>query len=166
MYLNALYRRAYHLDFAEDREYLSLVEDLLKEPMVQNMKNFQQHSDITLLNHVITVSFLSYTISKRLGWNHIACARAGLLHDLVTYDWHVKEKSHRFHGYRHPGFAAENAKTITDLIPLEEHIIRRHMWPLTPLPPKHKEAWLITFVDKFCATKETLRKYQRNPEVF
>jgi uncharacterized protein len=41
-------------------------------------------------------------------------------------------------------------------------MIRRHMWPLTVIPPKYKEAWALTLVDKVLATRETLRKYQKH----
>ena len=86
----------------------------------------------------------------------------GILHDYVTYDWHVPDPSHRLHGFRHPGFAVTNSRKITELSALEENMIRRHMWPLTVVPPKYKEAWALTLVDKVLATRETLRKYQKH----
>ena len=121
-----------------------------------------QHSDITLLMHVRAVSWMTYTFCKTLGWDHVAAARAGILHDYVTYDWHVPDPSHRLHGFRHPGFAVKNSLEITELSALEENMIRRHMWPLTVIPPKYKEAWALTLVDKVIATRETLRKYQKH----
>lgn len=160
MWLGNLYAEAFHV---KEPEYLSIVGDLLKLEGVRQMAGFKQHSDITLLEHVLCVSFLAYLICKRLGWDYRAAARAGLLHDLVYYDWHVPDPSHRFHGFRHPRFALENARKLTRLSPVEENCIVRHMWPLTPIPPRYKEAWVITLVDKYCATKETLRKYQRKP---
>ncbi len=105
---------------------------------------------------------MTYTFCKTLGWDHVAAARAGILHDYVTYDWHVPDPSHRLHGFRHPGFAVTNSRKITELSALEENMIRRHMWPLTVVPPKYKEAWALTLVDKVLATRETLRKYQKH----
>ncbi len=161
----ALYRRSFNLNTENDREYLELVSDLLDTNEVQYLKNNIQHSDINALDHVRSVSYIAYTVCKHSGLNYKAAARAGLLHDLVYYDWHDDDPSHRLHGYRHPGFALKNARELTTLSPLEENIIIRHMWPLTPTPPRYKEAWVVTLVDKYCATRETLRKYQRNPEV-
>lgn len=154
------YPYAYRPELIEDEEYLALVAPLLAEEGIQNLGNFLQHSDITLLMHVQAVSFMTYTLCKTLGWDHKAAARAGILHDFVTYDWHDPDPSHRFHGFRHPGFALQNSRKITELSPLEENMIHRHMWPLTPVPPKYKEAWGLTIVDKVLATGETLRKYQ------
>jgi len=31
------------------------------------------------------------------------------------------------------------------------------MWPVTPVPPRYKEAWVITLVDKLVATGEFSR---------
>ena len=154
------YPCAYHPEQITDKEYLALVDPLLAEPGIQKMNDFIQHSDITLLMHVRAVSYMTYTFCKTLGWDGEAAARAGILHDYVTYDWHVPDPSHRFHGFRHPGFAVKNSREITELSALEENMIQRHMWPLTVVPPKYKEAWALTLVDKVLATGETLRKYQ------
>ena len=43
-----------------------------------------------------------------------------------------------------------------DISPKEENIILRHMFPLTPVPPKYKEGWVVTLCDKYCATRELL----------
>ncbi len=143
-------------------EYHSYVADLLELPGIQNLDNYIQHSDITTYQHVCRVSYLTFRICKRFGWDARAGARAGILHDYVTYDWHEKgDGSHRFHGFRHPGFARENAKRdVPDLTPVEENAILRHMWPLTPIPPKYKEGWALTAADKYLATQETLQKYR------
>ena len=161
----AMYRAfpcAYHAERIEDEAYIAIVSPLLAEPGIQKLGDFVQHSDITLLMHVRAVSWMTYTFCKTLGWDHVAAARAGILHDYVTYDWHVPDPSHRLHGFRHPGFAVTNSRKITELSALEENMIRRHMWPLTVVPPKYKEAWALTLVDKVLATRETLRKYQKH----
>lgn len=145
----------------EDRDYLSLVHDLLEKEEVQYMKNTIQHSNITTFEHVMSVSYMSYELCKKLNWDYRAAARAGLLHDLVYYDWHTPDPSHRLHGYRHPGFALKNASEITELSELEKNIIYRHMWPLTPIPPRYKEAWVITLVDKCCACREIIKGWKK-----
>ena len=62
---------------------------------------------------------------------------------------------HHLHGYRHPNYACLNAKELYPLLSeKEEKIIRRHMWPLTLMPPGSKEGFVVTFADKYCATIE------------
>ena len=146
----------------ETPEYDSYIQDLLEQPGIQNLSRFYQHGDVTTLQHVRRVSRMTYRICKKHGWDARAGARAGILHDYVTYDWHEPgDGSHRLHGFRHPRFALQNAKEITDLSPVEENAILRHMWPLTPIPPRYREAWALTLADKFCAMQETLRNFRR-----
>lgn len=163
-FLRKYYAHAFNLDKDNDADYMELVGDLLDLKEVQYMKKNIQHSDITTFEHTLCVSYIAYKLCKILGWNFKAAARAGLLHDLVYYDWHDPDPSHRFHGYRHPGFALKNARELTELSKLEEDIIHRHMWPLTPTPPRFRESWVVTLVDKYCATKETMRKFKKYPE--
>jgi uncharacterized protein len=48
---------------------------------------------------------------------------------------------------------------------MEENIIRRHMWIITLVPPRYKEGYVVTFVDKFCAAKEFLTGLLGHPDV-
>ena len=41
-----------------------------------------------------------------------------------------------------------------ELNDLEKDVIVKHMWPLTIKFPKYKESYIVTFVDKYCATVE------------
>ena len=77
------------------------------------------------------------------------------------YDWHKKDDGHRWHGFRHGKTAARNAKRDYRLNRLEEYIIARHMFPLTVLPPKSKEGWMVCLADKWCAAEETVRPFFR-----
>ena len=39
-------------------------------------------------------------------------------------------------------------KVFPDLNKKERNIILRHMWPLTIIPPRYKEAWIVQYCDK------------------
>ena len=41
----------------------------------------------------------------------------------------------------------------------EKDIIIKHMWPLTIIPPRYIESFIITLVDKYCALKESYNYY-------
>ena len=55
----------------------------------------------------------------------------------------------------------KNAKALSkkqgvELTEIEQNIIKRHMFPLTVIPPKHKESVIVCLVDKYVATKEII----------
>ena len=82
--------------------------------------------------------------------------RGALLHDYFLYDWHNKEQSPGLHGFKHPYIALKNAEEDYDLNDIEKNIILRHMFPLVPIPPRCKEAWIVCVADKYCALGETV----------
>ena len=138
----------------EDEEYMSYVQDLLETEAVKKLANYTQHVHSTRLEHSISVSYYSYLLAKKWGGNAKATARAGLLHDLFYYDWRTTKFDEGTHAYIHPRIAVKNAEKITELSDLERDIILKHMWGATIAPPKYKEGYIVTFVDKYCAVKE------------
>jgi len=42
------------------------------------------------------------------------------------------------------------------LPPVKKNTLPRHMFPLCPIPPRCREAWLVCAADKYCALLETL----------
>jgi uncharacterized protein len=138
----------------EDQEYMSYVEDLLEKEEVQRLSNYTQHVHSTRLDHSISVSYNSYKLAKKWNGDARATARAGLLHDLFYYDWRTTKFDEGSHAYMHPRIAVKNAEKLTELSDLERDIIIKHMWGATIAPPKYKESYIVTMVDKYCAVKE------------
>ena len=87
--------------------------------------------------------------------NMDALVIGALLHDYFLYDWHDGKGRH-LHGFTHPKCAFRNAEKDYTLSPRVKNIIVRHMFPLTPIPPACKEAWIVCIADKICAIEETL----------
>ena len=143
-----------------NEEYMKCVEDVFYSDAVKKMDEFTQHGSTTTLEHSINVSYYSYKIAKLLHLDYKSAARAGLLHDLFLYDWHLQPKGDPLfqkHGFTHPQKALENASKYFVLNDKEKDIIKKHMWPLTLTKvPKYKESFLISFVDKYTSTSETV----------
>lgn len=128
-------------------------ENLLKE------KDFIQHGTTSCYLHSLAVAYYSFNLARRLG---IKCrfrslVRGAILHDYFLYDWHEKSDLHRLHGFSHPYKAFENASEEYLLNDIEKDIILRHMFPLTLIPPKHVESFIVCIVDKICSLSETFR---------
>jgi len=124
-------------------------------------REFIQHGDVTVYAHVTSVARASLSFAEHLGRAGISIDRASLLrgallHDYFLYDWHDPDPSHRLHGFRHPFFALARAEEDFELTPRERNIIVRHMFPLVPVPPTCREAWIVCLADKWCALRETV----------
>ncbi len=151
------YVRSYCLTPVGDADFFDIVGDLYFTDEVQGLKKYPQHSNINRLDHITSVTYMSYKAAKKLGLDVNAAARGAVLHDLFYYDWHDPARWHRPHGYKHPRFALENAKRLNKSITKkEENIILRHMFPLTVIPPRYPEGLVVSLADKYCATRELL----------
>ncbi len=155
-------------------EWFKIVEPILKNDEFQKRKLFPHHHNMSVWEHSILVSFKSYKVSKRFKVNSINCAIAGLLHDFYPWSWMYNEALEELdngkylievwtkhplfkrHGFTHAKAAAENYikyfpeyenKRITNSI-------KRHMFPLNIVPPRYKEGYIVTMVDKFNSFKE------------
>ncbi len=134
--------------------------DILQSQNFRSTKAHIQHGNMTVNAHCMNVAKYSLAISKKL---HISCnqrelIRGALLHDYFLYDWHVGDyaKAHNLHGFYHPGRALKNASEEYELSAREKDIIKKHMWPLTIVPPTFREAWIVSAADKWCSLMETL----------
>ncbi|RSX56133.1 phosphohydrolase [Bifidobacterium dolichotidis] len=135
--------------------------EILDHDNMQVMQDAFQHGRISTYDHSVRVACLAVKLADRLHlWRRVdlkSLVRAALLHDYFLYDWHHHDGgTHRWHGFRHGRTAATNAHRDFNLNHVEHNSIHRHMFPLTPIPPKHIEGWLVTFADKISATVETL----------
>ena len=86
-----------------------------------------------------------------------------MLHDFYFYNWRNKnvEGQKKFHAMRHPNIALTNAEEVFDLNDLERDIIKKHMWPMTVVLPSYLESYIVTLVDKYCATVEFLKGFRK-----
>ena len=146
----------------EDKEFISIIEDIINNETVQKMKNFRQHYNSSCFDHCLCVSYYSYLICKKLNLDYKSAARAAMLHDLFLYDWRIRVDGRKgLHAFTHPKTALENSLKLFELNNKEKDIILKHMWPVTVKLPKYLESYIITFVDKHCAISETIKSIQK-----
>lgn len=135
--------------------------DILKSTNFQSTREHIQHGTVTVHAHCINVAKHSLMLADKLKvrFKRRELIRGALLHDYFLYDWHDKDHINPFklHGFFHPGRALKNATRDFELTEREKDIIRKHMWPMTIIPPMCREAWIVTAADKWVSLKETLR---------
>jgi len=137
-----------------EAEFITTARPLLELPAVAKLAQYNHHRGKTRMNHVKEVAYLSFRWGKRLSLDTEAIIRGALLHDLFYYDW--LHEGPRLHGFRHHNIALENARHITALTEKEVDIIKKHMWPLTIIPPRYMESLVVSLVDKFCSIRDYL----------
>jgi len=138
-----------------EKEFMNMAAPLLENPMVAGLSQYPHHRGKTRLDHVTEVAALSFFWGKRFSLDCRAIVRGALLHDLFYYDW--LHEGPRLHGFRHHRIALENARRVTRLSEKEADIIKKHMWPLTLIPPRYPESLIVCLVDTFCSVKDYVR---------
>lgn len=138
--------------------------DILKTDKFVESDQYIQHGSMSVMQHSIHVAKYSLRLAKKLGiqCNRRDLVRGALLHDYFQYDWHSKEHCglRNLHGFYHPGIALRNAEKDYELTKRQRDVIKKHMWPLTVIPPVCREAWIVTMADKYCSLMETLHLHR------
>ncbi len=163
------WRRNFEERRALRKEIRAAAKDILMSQRFNSTKSYIQHGNMTVNDHCIHVAEYSLFFSKKLP---ISCSRkelirGALLHDYFLYDWHIPDEKnpHKLHGFYHPGVALRNASMDYKLTPREREIIKKHMWPLTVVPPTCREAWIVTAADKWCSLMETIHLHRGHGKI-
>lgn len=138
-------------------------EDILSSEGMKIEKKCVQHGIYSVYDHSLFVTSMCLSIAYqfKIKVNERALVRGALLHDYFLYDWHEPIKRNRIHGFTHPAAALHNAQKEFELGKIEKNMIHRHMFPLTPIPPKYRESVILCIADKICATYETADGFKR-----
>ena len=148
----------YHLSDEQEKYFYDTLEELCRQSRLLESHRYMQHGDTSVFRHSVSVAYFSYYLALKMNApvDIHSLVRGALLHDYFLYDWHQKDPSHRLHGFRHPKTALGNAQRDYYLNWKEKNIIARHMFPLIPVPPQCREAWIVCLADKWCALGETM----------
>ena len=139
-----------------------ILNEIRESSRFKNSKQFIQHGKTSVYMHSVSVAYMSCYIAEKynLSVDYYSLITGALLHDYFLYDWHDKEDGHkRPHGFYHPSAALANAERDIQINSRTKNIIKRHMFPLTPIPPVCLEGWVVCIADKICSTKETIKRH-------
>lgn len=136
-----------------DEEFLNYVKEILDSEEFQKRKEYEHHENESVYDHSMKVAYYSYLYAKKHNLNVRDISIGGLLHDFYYKPWKNNPEKIPFfkkHGFVHAKQARDNAyKYFPNLMNERvENIILRHMFPLNIVPPKYKEAWVVTMMDK------------------
>lgn len=137
-----------------EEDFYLIVKDILESEEFLKRKTYNHHGQISVYDHSLNVSLKAYRMAKK--FKHVdekSVAIGALLHDFYYRPWQEYKEKRKFfqkHGFVHAREALENSKKFYPeyMNPKIENIIERHMFPLNKIPPKYKEAWLVSLADK------------------
>ena len=141
-----------------EKEFNLIINDLINNETVLEMKKYYQHGSTSCFEHCYNVACVCYKMAKKLRLDYVSATRGAMLHDLFLYDWRTPKKDRvnkKMHAFTHGKIALNNATKLFKLNDTEKDMILRHMWPVTLKMPKTKEGFLLTLADKYCAIIET-----------
>lgn len=134
-----------------DCEFFDIVNHILENEEFRKLDDIRHHG-ITRLNHCMRVAYYSYLITKFLRLNYVEVTEAALLHDFFTDE--LESKNMIVSLIRHPYIALDNSKKYFNLSMMQEDIIKTHMFPVSLVPPKYIESWIVDIIDDICAIYE------------
>lgn len=146
-----------------DYRFMEIARPIIEHEEYQKMKLIKHH-DESVYEHSIKVAYSSYQVAYNNNLDWVSTIRGALLHDFFLYKFQ-KSLSFRLitdsikHAAAHPVIALQNAKKYFSLNEKEENIIKAHMFPFGL--PKSKEAWIVSYVDKYIALFEYYSNFKK-----
>lgn len=135
-------------------EFLEIVKPILENREFLKLGRYLQHQKTSRLEHSINVSYVAWKLARNTGCDEKLAAVAGMLHDFCVYDFKDRIPEGELHqAFYHPKAAAWTSEEQFGIQEEVRSIILTHMFPLGPLP-RSREAWVVTWADKLCASLE------------
>ena len=111
-----------------EKEIEEILDEIKYNERTLDMKKFIQHGKISTYDHCESVTNLSYKINKKLHLraNEDTLCKGAMLHDFYFYNWrnrHVDGQK-KFHLFRHPKIALQNAEDLFELNDMEKDMYR------------------------------------------
>lgn len=153
----------------QEKEFYQLAEPILRNSEFQRRRTFLHHQD-SVYEHSLRVAWTAYKMAKKIQKykkiNIQNVVIGALLHDFYLKPWR-ENKNHipwKMHGFTHGKIASNNAYQFFPNLMNQriENAIKRHMFPLTVIPPKYIEGWIITTADKY-VSMEVFKKPKELP---
>ena len=146
-----------------DYRFMEVARPIIEHEEYQQMR-YLKHHDESVFEHSVKVAFYAYQMAYKHNLDWESTIRGALLHDFFLYKF-KKCLGLRLitdslkHAIIHPIIAFDNASKYFDLNEKEENIIKGHMFPFGV--PKSKEAWIVSYVDKYVASFEYASNFKK-----
>ena len=147
----------------KDEKFAEICKPFMENEEFIKMKGIKHHNE-SVFEHVVDVAYRSYKIASKFNLDTKATIRGALLHDFYLYKFNKKMRISLLfdsfsHAVNHPKIALKNSKKYFKVNDKESNIILSHMFPIRL--PRYREAWIVTFVDKYLAVYEYYLNFKK-----
>ncbi len=118
-----------HLSEEISQDFYKEVKHIPADGEFLKLSAFVHHQWTNRLMHSMNVSYLSWKMAKKFGWDEGAAARAELLHDFCLFDFSQKPPTGETVAFYHPKEAAKNSVRVFQISEKERDAILSHMFP-------------------------------------
>lgn len=151
-----------------DEKFMKVAEPIISHSKYKEMQHIKHH-DESVYKHSISVAYDAYLIAIKLDLDWESVVRGALLHDFYLYKFKKKRNPLLIidsirHATNHPKVALANAKEHFHVNEKEKNIIKGHMFPFGL--PRYKEAWVVTYCDKYIACIEYYSNFSKHVKDF
>ncbi len=137
--------------------------DIIRSDRFEKARTVSHHIKYTVAVHSVEVAMYALLLARWLNRHHIThkvnerdLVRAALLHDIgMTEDSVHSSPSYR-RAFSHPKEGNRIARDEFHLNQIQLNAIRRHMWPIGIIPPRHVIGWILTVADNMSSFNEGL----------
>lgn len=142
-----------------NKDFMTVANPILTHKEFMKTKSIVHHGN-TRFNHSVRVAYIAYKLAKVFGCDITSTIRGGMLHDffLVRDDKNIVTSTKML--IEHPTIAKENAIKYFGVNEKEQNIIESHMFPVSVVAPKYKEAWIVSLSDKIASHIEVASRAQ------
>ncbi|MDO4404010.1 MAG: HD domain-containing protein [Atopobiaceae bacterium] len=146
------------------KEVAQVGEDIIHSDRFDKAKRVPHHSKSgNIACHSLETATYALGITRWLSSHGVHIdendvVRASLLHDIGMTEDDVFLSPSRKKAYSHPKEGSRIAAEEFGANSVQLDAIKRHMWPIGIVTPRHATGWVVVAADKLCSMKEVRRE--------
>ena len=142
--------------------------DVLASQRFQDAWKIPHHGNVSVAMHSLHVAKESLRLARWLNRhgghvNEKDAVCSSLLHDIGMTERVIHKSMPWVKAYTHPTRGSTLAEEEYHVNAVQADAIKRHMWPICVIPPRHLTGWVVTAADKISSMKEVLGNLKTTP---
>lgn len=153
-----------------ERDVMRIGEDIVNSERFKKALQVRHHVKFNIAVHSLETAAFALRIARWLNRRGFSVdeenvVRASLLHDIGMTENPVFLSPSYKKAFSHPKEGRRIAESEFNANKEQLDAIRRHMWPIGIVPPKHMTGWIVLAADKLSSMREAKRVARQKAEI-